>query len=317
MVLDIRLFGTGQARYCGDPLAHFPTLQCHLLLCYLLLNRRYPHHRDQLAAVFWGDCTSSIARKHLRNALWRLTCALRSGGADAGEYVLLRDDTVCFSSSSSYSLDVEAFETTINRYQSLPGERLTADQAAHLEEGDGLYVGDLLEGVYDDWCLYDRERLKLLHLDTLHKLMDFHESNGTYERGLACGQSILVCDPARETVHRSMMRLHWLLGDRCSALAQYKRCVQVLREELGIAPTEQTQLLHKRMVRNQFDPVNHGVDPHVPHLDKMAAADSIGPLAENALQKLRRLQAVTQETGTELQHIEHLIEQALLSAKHA
>jgi DNA-binding SARP family transcriptional activator len=300
-MLELQLFGPGQARYCDQPLAGFPNQRCYFLLCYLLLNRHHPHHRERLAVLFWSEYPTTTSRKYLRNALWRLRQALQSVGAPADEYLLISDDSVCFLSSSRYWLDVKVFETTLTDYQDLSGQGLTAEQAAHLEEAVDLYIGDLLEGVYEDWCLYDRERLSLLCLNALSKLMVFHELNGTYERGLTYGERILARDHTREKVHRQMMRLYWLLGDRNAALIQYKRCVQILREELGIPPMEETRLLYERIVHNQFDPSTSSghrlTRRSVRHGDPLSMTtksnDSVQPLAEHALQKLQRLQAIT------------------------
>jgi DNA-binding SARP family transcriptional activator len=316
-MLELQLFGTGRARYCNRPLPGFPNQQSYLLLCYLLLNRPHPHHRERLAALFWSEYPTTTSRKYLRNALWRLRHALQSVGAPADEYLLLSDDSASFLTSSRYWLDVEVFETTITRYQDLSGHELTSEQAAHLDEAVDLYVGDLLEGVYEDWCLYDRERLSLLYLNALGKLMVFHEVNGTYERGLAYGERILACDHTRENVHRQMMRLYWLLGDRNAALAQYKRCVQILREELGIPPMEGTRLLYGQMAHNQFDPTSRPVRQDDPSSIMIKSDDSIQPLAEHALQKLQHLQALIEETGIELRHIERLISKSLLNVRRS
>jgi DNA-binding SARP family transcriptional activator len=211
-------------------------------------------------------------------------------------------------------LDIEHFETTITRYQDLEGQALTPEQASDLEEAIDLYVGDMLEGVYEDWCLSERERLSLLHLNALTKLVLFHEANGTYERGLAYGERILAYDNTRETVHHSMMRLYWLLGDRSAALAQYKRCVQVLRDELGIPPMPETSLLYQNMVRNQFMPTNRSPAPDISLPGSSQSNESLQLLAAHALQKVSQLQKVIEETNVELQRLEQLISRALLDA---
>jgi DNA-binding SARP family transcriptional activator len=312
-MLELRLFGTGRARYFDRPLAGFPNQRPCLLLCYLLLNRHYTHNRERLAALFWGDYPTQCSRKYLRNALWRLRRALQSVGALPGEYLSVSDDTVSFLASSRYYLDVEVFETTIARYQDLSGQELAPEQAACLEEAVDLYVGDLLEGVYDDWCLYDRERLSLLYVNTLGKLMIFHGVNGTYERGLAYGERILACDSMHEKVHRQMMWLYWLAGDRNAALAQYKRCVQILGEE-DVPPMEQTRLLYEQMVRDQFDSSRWQIHHDTPSPVTVRAHEPVRPLAEHALLRLQRLQAMIEETGSELRHIERLISRALLDS---
>jgi DNA-binding SARP family transcriptional activator len=71
-MLECRLFGIGQACYQGQPLAGFPNLRCYHLLCYLLLNRRHPHSRERLSAIFWSEYPTAISRKYLRNTLWKL-----------------------------------------------------------------------------------------------------------------------------------------------------------------------------------------------------------------------------------------------------
>ncbi len=313
-MLELQLFGPSQASYCNRPLPGFPNRQSYLLLCYLLLNRHHSHHRERLAAFFWNEYPTAVSRKYLRNALWQLRQALQLVGASADEYLLISDDSVSFLTSSRYWLDVEVFEATVTRCQDLSGYELTPEQAAHLEEATDLYTGDLLEGIYEDWCLYDRERLSLLYLNALSKLIAFHEVNGAYERGLTYGARILARDHTREKVHRQMMRLYWLLGDRNAALAQYKRCAQILREELGIPPMKETRLLYEQMLHSQFDPTGqparHGDSSPV-----MARSDaSIPPLTEYALQKLQHLEGLIEEISVELRHIERLISSSLPDA---
>lgn len=246
-MLELRLLGTGRARYNDQPLPGFPYQIPYLLLCYLALNRQQRYPREQLSSVFWADYPTSASLKHLRNALWRLRHLLGPAGVSLDDYLSTADGFVSFRTSSPYWLDVEVFETTAVRHQKLRGCDLSADQAVSLEEVVGLYAGDLLDGLYEDWCLYDRERLHLLYINSLGKLMAFHEASGSYERGLEYGRLILACDDTREITHRQMMRLYWLLGDRNAALRQYQTCVQVLRETLNVSPMQETELLQQQI----------------------------------------------------------------------
>jgi len=314
-MLDIRLFGTGHARYCDQPLAGFPSQQAHHLFCYLLLNRGQPISREKLAAVFWGDYPTQTSRKYLRNALWRLRQSFQLAGAQAEDYLAIRDDGVAFVTTSAYRLDVETFEKAVSGFYDRPGESLTAEQATVLEKAVELYTGDLLQGVYEDWCLYDRERLGLLLLNALSKLMEFHAVNGAYERGITYGERILARDNTREKVHRRLMRLHWLAGDRNAALSQYKRCAQILREELGIRPMERTRFLYEQMLHNRFNPHTWAGTRHPRPPNLVQSDDPLLSLAEHALQKLQHLQAMIEETSAELRHVERLIAKALLETR--
>jgi len=236
---------------------------------------------------------------------------LQSAGAPANEYLSVGNNSVSFQCSSRYWLDIQAFEAKLLPYQDIAGQQLTSSQTTHLEEAVDLYVGDLLEGIYEDWCLYDRERLRLLYLNALSKLMAFHEVNGAYERGLAYGERILAQDDSREKVHRQMMRLHWLSGNQSAALAQYKRCAQILRQALDVLPMEATTRLYRRMARGQFRSTHRQDYGDTSPLSAPPSGEA-QMAAEHALQRVRYLRATIEEAGSELRHLEHLIGEGVL-----
>ncbi|RPI31985.1 MAG: hypothetical protein EHM70_10095 [Chloroflexota bacterium] len=309
-MLIVKLFGSGQAHYFGKNLAGFPNQQPTLLLCYLLLNKGYPHSREQLSAVFWNDCPTHVARKSLRNSLWRLRQIIQTAGAPADEYLLVNEDSVSFINSSLYWLDSEIFEKITALYQEIPGEELTREQAERLEDALDLYSGDLLESVYEDWVLYERERLGISYINNLSKLMIHYGMTGNYERGLACGERILTRDNTREKVHRQMMWLYFLLGDRNSALAQYKRCCQILLEELGIEPMEETRQLFEQITYNQFRP-QAWAGEKVPSRLASPAGQPSPDSVKQMMNRLHYLQMKLDEASTELRILEKMMRDSM------
>ena len=305
-MLVLELFGTGHAYYAEQPLPGFPGRQPWLLFCYLLLHRRQPLPRERLAAVFWGDYSTSVSRKHLRNALWRMRYALQSAGARPDDYLLVSEDAISFSPSARYSLDIEDFEAKITAYQHLSGPELTPDMALQLEQAVDLYTGDLLTGIYADWSLLESERLNLLYLNTLGKLMDFYEFQGDAENGLACGRRLLACDNTREKVHRQMMRLYWLAGDRGAALAQFNLCAQILADTLGVSPLPETTQLYRQMKEGCFEPELWGRRRRV-----RPQSGSCAEEVQMALFRLRQLQVTVEQVGAELERIERQLDHAL------
>ncbi len=317
-MLDVKLFGIGHAEYGGRILDGFPGQQCYCLFCYLLLNRQHRHDRNRLASVFWADYSSSLSRKYLRNTLWKLRSGLISVGIPIGHYLSLEEDAVWFSGIGEYHLDVETFETIISEVRDLSGQTMTHEQAQRMEQAVGLYIGDLLEGIDAEWCIYDRERFGLMYLNALSKLMAFYRHHGFFEHSLKCGERILAYDCTREKVHREMMQLYWLIGDRCSAFAQYKCCLQILREELGILPMRETQALYEQMLHNQDPPY----DEPKPKVGARAIARVVDATAENlqsptehVLQRLHHLETVIEETSCELRAIEALLHHETLVNK--
>ncbi len=301
-MLEIKMFGAGQASLGGIQLSGFPQQQAGQLLCYLLLNRGRTQPRERLAAVFWGQHSSSTARKYLRNALWRLGQLVSATTCqDIQDFLHISDSAIGFQPRAEYWLDIEAFERSTAGCKATPGARLNADQAQNLESAIGLYQGDLLESIYEDWTLYERERLRLLYIGSLNKLMLYYGTQARPEQGLAHGERILALDPAREKIHRQMMWLYWLQGDRSAALAQYKRCRQILREELGVRPMRETQRLYAAIRQNAEAPATWADDTSEPAVSGKVPAD--------ALRQLRSLQKLADRINSELRALEGLLNQ--------
>ena len=312
-MLEIKLFGPGELRYCGQQVTGFPNQAPYLLLCYLLLNRGHPHNRERLAAVFWSDSTIANSRKMLRNTLWRLRHGLSAVGVPVEFYFHLEEDSICFLQPQPYWLDVETFEKAAIPLQDIPSQPLTLTQVIDLESAAALYVGDLLEGIYDDWCLYDRERLRLMHQSLLSKLMVYYGIRGSYEQGITYGLRLLAMDNTWEKIHRQLMWLYCLSGDRSTALAQYKLCQQILSEELGVSPMPETRLLYEQMLHNQFDP--HGwldIGEPLPRANK-TPSDHSTQAASRLQAELHKLQEMIEATRAESNLIEKLIDDALNS----
>ena len=301
---NIKLLGPGQASFDDKAIAGFPAQQHCLLFYYLLLNRQIPQTREQIAGVFWGDHSSQTARKNLRNILWRLNQAFQSVGAALEDLVTIQEDCITFTGTESFRLDVDEFEAASQLSMDHAGQNLTAEQVSVLEAAAELYKGDFLEGIYEDWCLYERERLRLAFLNILIRLMDHHSRAGHYEHGLEYGQRILSLDPTRERVQRQVMMMHWLAGNREAALLQYRSCFEILQTELGLKPAQETQHLYETIRRSASAPDRR----ERLHSDTNVQA---GPPLQELLQKLHFLEQIVEQTNTELHLLERMIHRVM------
>jgi TolB-like protein/Flp pilus assembly protein TadD len=126
------------------------------------------------------------------------------------------------------------------------------DGAEELRCAVALYGGDLLDtldvrdAAFDDWLCLERQRYRDLMVETLKKLLP-HET-GAAAMGVA--QRVLTLDPLEESGHRALMRRYAEAGDIAAALRQYDTCRATLKRELDIAPSPETEALH-RQIRGQ------------------------------------------------------------------
>jgi DNA-binding SARP family transcriptional activator len=232
------------------------------LFCYLLLERHRIHAREAIAAIFWGECTTSQSRKYLRQGLWQLQKILNRGIKKSYGRILRVDaDYVSVNPDGELWLDAAVFEETYRLFQALPGPELNEKQANALSEAVQLYRGDLLEGCHEDWCLSPRERLQTLYISVLEKLMCYSEARGLYRAGLEYGERILRADRAHERTHQRMLRLFYLSGDRAGAVRQYQRCMAALEEELGVPPAQRTRDLYAQIRADRLNDTTASLIP--------------------------------------------------------
>ncbi len=246
--LEVRLFGKLRVRRDGAVQPGIDARRVQELLAYLALYRDHPHPRERLADVIAGDAAMPEARKGLRQVLWKLQAVLRPGVGEAGRAVLVVDaEHVQLDASAGMWLDVAVLEDAWALTRGVPDAALDDDAASTVARAVEAYRGDLLDGWYHDWCLFERDRLQGIYLDLRHKLMAHAERHRHFESGIEHGMAILRVDRARERTHRCLMRLHYLAGDRSGALRQYERCAAALQAELGVAPARRTEELRARI----------------------------------------------------------------------
>ena len=281
-VLKFQLFGQFGAWRDSQPLKGFAVGKEQELLCYLLIQRDRRHSRESLAGVLWGDISTEKSKKYLRQALWHLQAAFGPGRPTNEQILQVDHSWVQLDLPGDTQLDVALFEQAFSATHGVPGGQLGPDNAQLLKNAVEAYRQDLLDGWYQDWCLFERERLQNMYLIMLDKLVIHSHERQEYEAGQTYGAAILRYDRARERTHRQLMLLQYLAGDRTGALRQYDRCVTALREELGVRPERRTTALYEQ-IRN-----DRVAEPQAPL--NLSSAPTAAPLRE-ALGRLKRLHA--------------------------
>ena len=169
-----------------------------------------------------------MGRRNLRRELARLRTA---GAAEA-----LHTDGDRLSLAPAVAVDARSFEQALQ-----DGD---ADAAlAHWggPPADGLALGDA--DAFDDWLGGERVRLLDLRRQALETAASAAETRSDHGAAMGLLQQLLGDDPLQESHHRSLMRLLAAAGHREAALAQYQRCTELLRTELGLAPMAETVAL--------------------------------------------------------------------------
>lgn len=169
-----------------------------------------PTSRARMAALLWPASSAAQARAALRQRLARMKKIL--GFDPAGSATSLQLDT-----------------------------RLSHDLADSEDLLGDLRLPDAPE--LDAWLQAQREQRRSRMRDELRDQARRLEDIGQFEAALSVAQALLRLEPLSELAHRSVMWLHYLCGDRAAALAAFDRCEQVLKDEIGARPGQETLAL--------------------------------------------------------------------------
>ena len=210
----VTLFGKFNIEHGEKKISRIEAHKVQELLCYLLIFRDRPQPRELLSEILWGNRSTAKSRKYLRQTLWRLQSKLRMEENASRPMLLIDNEWIQFNLPSDFWLDIAEFEKIFHLVKGKKAQELGAADLELLELAVGIYKGDLLEGWYHDWCIFERERFQTMHLILLDKLIQFCELHQKCEAGLIYGMEILRHDHAYERTHRQMMRLFSMIGNR-------------------------------------------------------------------------------------------------------
>jgi DNA-binding SARP family transcriptional activator len=303
-MLRVQLFGNLRIQDDGRGLEGFQSNRAKELFCYLLLHRDYPHSRETLAGRFWPNCDTNQSRKYLRQALWQLHQSMRDARGSDGRCLNVEGEFVSWDERADVWVDVFHFERAFASVERRARDGLSPECAHDLRYAVALYGGDLMEGWYQDWCLFHRERLHSNYLFLLEKLMEHCELHHEFDAGLAYGERLLNRDKVRERSYVRMMRLHYLAGDRAGAIRQFRRCEAALQEELGIKPSRRTVEFYERVRAEEFDIV-----PALPAAP--CASEMETPLSPSLVPGLRELKSQLLKLQSHVQSQIQTIDKAL------
>jgi len=242
--LRITLLGPPGVTLAGAQMA-IPRRQTRALL-FRLAAQAAPVPREQLCYLFWPDEPDATARRSLAHLLTHLRRAL-----PAPDLLLTLPDQVGLNSALAWA-DTIAYERLIATAE--PHQRADAlHQAADLVRGPflaGFSLPDRPE--FDEWATLERQLWERRFLETLAALIEHHTARREYSAAIYAAQHYLSIDELAEEIHRRLIQLYALSGDRSAARRQFERCSDTLDRELGVSPLPETRAVYEAALAGEF-----------------------------------------------------------------
>jgi DNA-binding SARP family transcriptional activator len=224
------------------------------LIAFLAVTRER-YSRDRLVGLLWPDYDQQHARATLRRTLSTLNKAI------GGDWLDLDREMIGLPPTEGLWLDVEAFSAHLasTRTHGHPANDVCPACLQPLTDAVALYRDDFLAGFnlrdspsFEDWQFFQAESLRRDLAGALERLVSGQTMQGDFDAAIHFARRWLMLDRLHEPAHRQLMQLYARAGQRAAALHQYRECVQVLEQELGVAPLEATTQLYQAIKENHL-----------------------------------------------------------------
>ncbi|APV51514.1 hypothetical protein BWI17_18555 [Betaproteobacteria bacterium GR16-43] len=241
--LEIRLLGNPEIAVNGVPVGPLPA-KLEALLYYLAAAPRSVS-RIALAGLLWGERSEQDARMNLRAALQKLPESL-------APHLTVNRDWLAFDRASDMSVDLQPFEHALLTFATpeAPAARLE-----RLRAMAGLHRDEFLAGFapshapeFEAWCASERTRLREGAVRLLLEVLRLEKEAGREQDAVETARRTLHLSPGHDIALRELMGALARSGQRNAAIESYERHRRAWRDELGIAPSTETERLADRIV---------------------------------------------------------------------
>jgi DNA-binding SARP family transcriptional activator len=220
-----------------------PGRQGRLLFAFLVLNRARAKSRGELIDAIWPGKLPSDPQATLSPLISKLRRLLPDGWLEGRSQ--LRLDL-----PAEARVDVESAEEAVHRAEALLQAGRWADACGPSLLAQNIAERPLLLGETTPWLEDTRRELE----DLRHRAMEAAVRAALGIGGaelrwkLPVARRLVTEAPYRESAHRLLMESLAAEGNVAEALQAYEELRQLLRDELGTAPSTTTQEVHARLL---------------------------------------------------------------------
>jgi DNA-binding SARP family transcriptional activator len=228
----------------------FPGRQGRIAFVFLAVNRHRSIHRDELLGAIWPDDAPAKTDSGLDAILSKLRGMFKSAGfAPTAAGVTVSSKTIALHLPIDAWIDLEAATNALDEAEGgfRRGDTATAWSLANVAVV--ISKRPFLADVEAPWIESQRSALRAMQMRALQCLVNVSANNSEPLLAVQHALEMIELEPFRETAYQLLMKMHAAAGDRAEALRVFARCRELLRDELGVSPSPQTEAVYLEILR--------------------------------------------------------------------
>ncbi|MDI9420391.1 MAG: hypothetical protein GX228_04525 [Firmicutes bacterium] len=251
-VIKVWFLGSFQVEVDGNciPVVDWRSKKALTLFKYLSSHPGKKIPRDRLIELLWSNSDPESSIHNLHTTVYNLRRSLFPKGKKGNNHSVISycNGLYWFDPPDGFYTDVFDFQSMTKTGYEL--DCVDPDEALSVYlQTLAIYRGDFLEeDLYEDWTIALRTNLREQYIEVALRTAEL-----LVERRRDFNQAIQVCrnalnyDSTREKLHQAIIKYLLEQGRNVDAILQFKECVKILEDEVGLEPSEETCMLIQRL----------------------------------------------------------------------
>jgi DNA-binding SARP family transcriptional activator len=231
--------------------SEFPSRQSRILWTALVCERARSVPREEMAEVLWTGGPPlqwDTALKALVSKLRRLLASWVDRPEDApsieSEYGCYRLDL-----PKESWVDAEAARNALDEAEGALRAGKLREAWAPANVATAIACRGFLPGEHGGWIERKRREIDDIALRAMDASAEISLRTAQPEVAMRLAEEILSREPFHESGYQRLMLAHAARGNRAEAIRVFHRCREILKEDLGVSPSAETEALYRKLLK--------------------------------------------------------------------
>ncbi len=229
----------------------FPSRQSRVLWTALVCERARPLPREEIAEILWAGDPPPQWDSAVKALVSKLRRLLESWAELPAEAPAIENEHGCYRIElpAGAWIDSEAARNALDEAEGALRAGKVREAWAPANVATTIACRGFLPGEQGAWIERKRREIDEIALRAMDASAEISLRTSQPEVAMRLAEEILSREPFHESGYQRLMLAHAARGNRAEAIRVYHRCRELLKEDLGVSPSVETEALYLKLLR--------------------------------------------------------------------
>ncbi len=231
--------------------SQFPSRQSRILWTALVCERARPLPREEIAEILWTGEPPLQWDSAIKALVSKLRRLLQSWAELPAEAPTIENEYGCYGIALPPGswVDEEAARNALDEAEGALRAGKIREAWAPANVATAIASRGFLPGERGSWIERKRREIDDIALRAMDASAEISLRTSQPEVAMRLAEEILSREPFHESGYQRLMLAHAARGNRAEAIRVFHRCRELLKEDLGVSPSAETEALYLKLLR--------------------------------------------------------------------